>query len=113
MSKIEIAIQPYMKHLPPVKIEAYQSKPGSLFAVAKMGKSWSLRHVESGLGVGAMLPPKAYSKAQLLGVIKAWEAHSELNMESFKGLEFGVGFIKPPPAGLIESLMEIARNALA
>ncbi len=113
MSKIEITIQPYMKHLPPVRVEAYQSKPGSLFAVAKLGKSWSLRHVESGLGVGAMLPPKAYSKAQLLSVIKAWEAHSELEMSSFEGLEFGVGFVKPPPLGLVESLMEIARIALA
>lgn len=113
MSKIEIEIQPYMKSLPPVKVEAYQSKPGSLFAVAKLGKAWSLRHVESGLGIGSMLPPKAYSKAQLLGVIKAWEAHSELEMSAFEGLEFGVGFVKPPPAGLIEAMMEIAGRALA
>lgn len=111
--KTKITVAGYMNTSQPYEIEAWQTKADSRFAAAKpAGKHWDLRHVASGLSMGSLLPPRAVQLAEVLAVIAAWEAHTELDFSPLDVVEFRRGFTKSPPAALLASLREISAAAV-
>lgn len=113
--KTEIAIAAYMAGMKPHRVEAYQTRPDSRFAIAKPfgnAKNWDLRHVASGLSFGSILPGGPYSLAQLLAAVKAVEAHTEIDLSPLDDVEFGKGFTRRPPDSLLQSIRDAACAAV-
>ena len=102
----------------PYELEASVSKPDSLFAVVKMqnAKGYSIVHRASGFFVMSLLPSKSFGQRELLAVVKAWESHSELEIEKSMGadsVEFGKGFKNPPSAAVVSAMRSIACDVVA
>lgn len=113
--KTQILIPAYMNASRPKEVEAYMTHGKSRFAVAKVtDKAWDLRHIKSGLSIGSLLPPRKLSVNEMLGVVRAIEAHTELDLSHLDSAAFGKGFdpAKPPPTALIETMRTIAAAAL-
>ena len=113
--KTKILIPAYMNASRPKEVEAYKTREDSRFAVAKVtDTAWDLRHVQSGMSIGSLLPSRKFTLNELLGVVKAFEAHTELDLSHLDGARFGKGFdpAKPPPRDLIDNLRSIAAAAV-
>lgn len=111
--KAAILIPAYMNASRPYEVEAYLTREDSRFAVAKEHKGWSLRHRASGMGLWSLLPgSSAHSLADLLNLIRAWEAHTEIDLSPLDNVTFGKGFNSPPPPALLQSLREISAATL-
>lgn len=104
-----ILVPAYMNASLPREVEAYLTKADSRFAVAKENGSWVLRHRASGLGLWSLLPTaRKNTLAELLSLVAAWEAHTEIDFSPMDDVTFGKGFNKPPPPQLLSTLRDLA-----
>lgn len=94
--KTTVRVAAYMNEPPEGRdAEAYLTNEGSRFAVTRLDAKtpWVLTHRASGYMVNSLLPISVRSTiAELLAIVSAWEAHTELDLDAFDLAKFGQGF---------------------
>lgn len=95
-TKTTVRVVTYMNNPPEGRdAEAYLTKESSRFAVTRLDAKapWVVTHRASGMMVNSLLPISTRATvAELLAIIAAWEAHTELDLEAFDLATFGKGF---------------------
>lgn len=99
----------------PDDCEARVTSPTSRWAVVKTKTpkpTWYIVHRASGKGVWSIYPSKVTGMRGCLAVVRAWEAHAELDWSGLDDVPFGGAPTQTP--GLlvtVRAAQEIARTA--
>ncbi len=96
------------------EVEAFVTSPDSRWAVVKPHPKggYYISHRASGKGVWSLYPLAVITKAACLRVVKAWEAHSELDWAALDSIPFGENAVQTPAlTALVIAAREISRLA--